>query len=560
MSITNKIHTSYRTYLPNNIVLSVLGVILILSAALRLWHLDRVPPSLSLDEVSLGYNAHSILKTGADEYGYRFPLLLRAYDDWRPALYAYFVVPFVAVLGLTPVAVRLPAAIMGIAAVAGTYFLVKGLLTVTAKDKGIEFKTETIALCAALLLAISPWHVYLSRLGHEANSGLTFFLFGVLFLLRRRYMSAGLLYALSLMSYQSEKIVLPAFLIGYALWNWRTVWQDKKSAFIGIVISLIVMAPFIAASVQPDALVRFRATNIFQAEAPRLEEHATAYLSARESGDMIGRLFHSRYIVMGRIVLKQYVSHFNPVWLFSNRGAEPHKVPRMGLLARWEIPLVAVGLFILLVRKSYHRFTLFIALWLLSAPIAAALTTDAPHAMRAYTMLPAWQIIGGIGAWHTVRFVTSKKPIMAGFMALISVIGIIALAKNYFVLFPREQSDSFQYALTQAVAYVEQNKSTYNTIVISNEDNLYQSYMFYLFHTSYSPDRYHAGGGTISGGYAETHTIDHVQFRPVNWTEDQYIYNTMFIGNPTDFPEDRSFTEEFRNLDGSAGVVSYVNQ
>src|SRR3989338_9791554 len=98
---------------------NILGIIIIIIIALflMLYQLNSVPPSASLDEVSIGYNAYSILKTGADEYGYKFPLLLRAYDDWRPALYAYFVVPFIALIGLTPVAVRLPAALMGIAAV-----------------------------------------------------------------------------------------------------------------------------------------------------------------------------------------------------------------------------------------------------------------------------------------------------------------------------------------------------------------------------------------------------------------------------------------------------------
>ena len=550
MSITNKISPSHK----------ISRIILIIAAALRLWHLGSVPPSLSLDEVSIGYNAYSILKTGTDEYGYRFPLLLRAYDDWRPALYAYFVVPFIALIGLTPVAVRLPAALMGIAAVAGTYLLVKELLKIITADKSKEFKTEIIALSAALLMAISPWHVYLSRLGHEANPGLTFFLFGGLFLLRRRYVIAGLLYALSLMSYQSEKIVIPVFLIGYTLWNWRTVWRDKKKAAIALVISLMVMAPFIVASVQPGALIRFRATNIFQAEQQRLEERANTYLAARKSGDVIGRLRNSRYIVMGEIVLKQYASHFNPVWLFSNSGAEPHKVPRMGLLALWEILLVATGLFILLVRKSYYRFTLFIVLWLLSGPVAAALTTDAPHAMRSYTMLPMWQAIGGIGAWQLIQWLYPHKAVIVSFVALLTILGISLLGKNYFILFPKEQSDSFQYALTQAIEYVEQNKSRYNTIVISNEENLYQSYMFYLFHTSYSPNQYLARGGTLSGGFAEVHTIDNVQFRPINWTEDQHMENSIFIGNLSDFPGDTAFDKEFPNRDNKVRVVSYVNK
>ena len=73
--------------------------ILLFSAFLRLYALAIVPPSPSLDEVSIGYNAYSILTTGKDEYGYRLPLLLRAYDDWRPSMYVYIVIPFVKIYG-----------------------------------------------------------------------------------------------------------------------------------------------------------------------------------------------------------------------------------------------------------------------------------------------------------------------------------------------------------------------------------------------------------------------------------------------------------------------------
>src|SRR3989344_4228507 len=118
MSITNKISPSHK----------ISRIILIIAAALRLWHLGSVPPSLSLDEVSIGYNAYSILKTGTDEYGYRFPLLLRAYDDWRPASYAYMVMPFVWLFGLSVWAVRLPAALLGTAVIGGTYLLVREML------------------------------------------------------------------------------------------------------------------------------------------------------------------------------------------------------------------------------------------------------------------------------------------------------------------------------------------------------------------------------------------------------------------------------------------------
>ena len=50
-------------------------LILALAAFLRFYKIGQVPPSLNWDEVAIGYNAYSILKTGKDEWGVPFPLL-----------------------------------------------------------------------------------------------------------------------------------------------------------------------------------------------------------------------------------------------------------------------------------------------------------------------------------------------------------------------------------------------------------------------------------------------------------------------------------------------------
>ena len=92
----------------------ILACILLIAIFFRFYNLSNVPPSASLDEVSMGYNAYSILHTGRDEYGNNLPILLRAYDDWRPALYVYLVIPFVKALGLDIFSVRLPSAILSL--------------------------------------------------------------------------------------------------------------------------------------------------------------------------------------------------------------------------------------------------------------------------------------------------------------------------------------------------------------------------------------------------------------------------------------------------------------
>src|SRR3989338_4534962 len=99
-----------------------LGVITLLSAILRLYQLGSTPNALEWDEVALGYDAKSILKTGRDQFGHFLPLTFRSLDDYKPPVYEYLTVPSVAIFGLTPFAVRLPSAVSGITMVVLLYY------------------------------------------------------------------------------------------------------------------------------------------------------------------------------------------------------------------------------------------------------------------------------------------------------------------------------------------------------------------------------------------------------------------------------------------------------
>ena len=91
----------------------LLVLVLCLSLFLRFYKINVNPPSLDWDEASLGYNAYSILRTGADEYGNKLPLSIRSFDDYKPAAYVYLDVPSVAVFGLNEFGTRFPSAFLG---------------------------------------------------------------------------------------------------------------------------------------------------------------------------------------------------------------------------------------------------------------------------------------------------------------------------------------------------------------------------------------------------------------------------------------------------------------
>ncbi len=178
----------------------LLPTIIVVAFAIRLYHLGTIPVSLHGDEVGVGYNAYSLVTTGIDEYGKSWPLVLRA--DVAPAIF-YATIPSVAVFGATDFAVRFPSVVIGTISLIVFYFLVREL-----------FDSST-ALVTTVILTISPWHVQISRIAHDAPYGLLLQLIATLCFLRGTkgksfYILLGcVFFGLSFYAYHSPRLTSP---------------------------------------------------------------------------------------------------------------------------------------------------------------------------------------------------------------------------------------------------------------------------------------------------------------------------------------------------------------
>ena len=197
----------------------LLGLIVLVAVLLRFSFFGVVPPALNWDEASLGYNAFSILKTGHDEWGRFMPLTFEAFGDYKLPVYIYSAVPFVGILGLNEWAVRLPSMLAGVLSVLLIYWIIL-----------IESRNQTWAVTSALLLAVSPWATFLSRIALEANLAFCLFLIGIFFLilgykLRQIakknsvicFIGAALFFGLTLFTYNSARVFIPLFLVTVAI-------------------------------------------------------------------------------------------------------------------------------------------------------------------------------------------------------------------------------------------------------------------------------------------------------------------------------------------------------
>lgn len=534
-----------------------IGIITI-AAILRLWQLGNTPPSPDWDEVALGYNAYSVLKTGRDEYGTWFPLSLRSFDDYKPPLYIYFAVPSIAVFGLETWAVRLPSAIAGVLAVVGTYFLTKELLKHANKKTSFDIwhLIFGIPATAALLLAISPWHIQFSRIAFEANLGVTINIWAVWAFLkglhqRKMLVASAFLFGLGLYAYHSERIFVP-ILVLLLVWMFRKeLRREKRSVLTALIVGAVTAMPLVTVSLNPTTVMRLKGTSSLADQTGLLAKSVRKLEQDQQTGNPLGVVFDNRRIVWATTLLDGYLSHFSLRWLFITGDNPRHHAPDMGLLYLVELPFLLWGM--VEVGKQGGKIANVLFGWLLLAPVAASPTTELPHAIRTLVFLPTFQIFTAVGMLETIsrmKLQKSKVFLIASLLSLITI-NVLYYLHMYFVHMNREVSESWQYGYKQAVDYVQKEGARYGKVVVSTK--LEQPHMFFLYFLKYDPATYLAEGGTASGGFAEVRNrFGRYEFRPIDWGRESKDGQTLYIGTSKEIPTANLLTINY--LDGKEAM------
>ena len=135
-----------------------------MAAFFRLWQIGSIPPGLFGDEATDGLDALDVL---AGRGAIFFPA-----NFGREGLHMWLVAGMFRLMGVTPLAIRLPSALAGIATALATYWLGRELVAATDDrrqttddDRFVLRLWSFVPLIAALYIATSYWHVHFSRFG-----------------------------------------------------------------------------------------------------------------------------------------------------------------------------------------------------------------------------------------------------------------------------------------------------------------------------------------------------------------------------------------------------------
>ncbi len=538
--------------------LLALFFILLLAFFLRFYELGENPPSLTWDEASWGYNAYSLGIDGRDEFGRFLPLdYLESFGDFKPPLYAYLDIIPVKIFGLNELAVRFPSAFFGVLTVLITFFLVRKLFKT---NKNVEI----IALASSFILAISPWHIMLSRAAFEANVATFFIVTGIwLFLEAIEKRKWFLLFSissfiLSLYTFNTARVVVPLLILLLSFGFRSKLFKIKEASIVSVFLAVLLVLPTIKFLLTPQAGLRFKEVNIFS--DIKVVQTANQEI-LNDNNASWSKIIHNRRFAYGVEFLKHYFDNLSPSFLFIRGDGNPKfSTQDVGQLYIWELPFLLAGaLFLFRKREGYWWI---IPSWLLIGILPAATARETPHALRIETTLPTFQIIVAYGLVIIFNKLSSiklkekiKYLIYSAFLFLL-VFNVFYYLHGYYAHYRREYSREWQYGYKDAIVYVQKNEKDYKKIIFTEE--LGRPYIYFLFHLKYDPKKFRNEAiiEREALGFVHVRSFGKYEFTK-DFNSVKTDYKSLFINTPSGVPEGAEKLETFYLINGDPALVSY---
>jgi hypothetical protein len=510
--------------------------IMILGSMIRLVWLDKYPIGFTPDEAAFGYNAYSLLRTGHDEWGQPFWHLftgnLESFGDFKLPLYAFLAVPAVGLLGLTQTAARVPNAMLA------------ALLPVVIYCLARTWKfPSTAAILTAFLVAVSPWHISLSRGAFEANLITLFLPLSLALFFRRHYTFSIINLIICFYSYHSARLlsllVLP-FIIH------KSYFINHKSILLILLFIPGLISLFGSGSARSADVSILSPTDRWQAVADRRFAAVSAGLP-----DILARAYSNKLVFTGQQLVRNYLQYFSPKFLFTDGAGETTygMFPGSGVL--YLIELISLIRFVYLIIKEKNKHFLPLLLLLLVSVLPAALAKGGGYAgNRAAAMIPFLALTSGLG-WHYLKIpkylVTALIIISFSFFLEIYLYHQRDLAAG--MLFGRRELVERITALAPAYTQIQVSRSL-------SEPHIYFAFYNHLDPRDYQRQSvswqvYREKGLKFLDQY-DGYYLNHIRFGSLDYSSAPA--GSLLAGRPEDFPDTVKPMFVIDNPDGTPAI------
>ena len=438
-------------------------VILAIGIFARVWEFGSLPPGLNPDEASIGVEAYDLFKFGVDRYGLSYPVHLISWGSGQNALYAYLLIPFVALRGVSSTVIRFPMLLSGILSLPLIFIAGQRLL-------GTKF-----ALLAMFFMAISPWHIVNTRWAVESNIMPFFFLAGFTALTLSTpknwwFLPSFILFGISLYAYGTAYVGVPVFLL---LVIPALIYSKKISAMkmvTGLAAFALIAAP----------IFLFLAVNTFQLETlhlgmvaiPRLPVEARYETMAAVFGENPLRELWSNSVIMFRMLWTQEDAF---PWNF---------VAPFGYFYKFTLPLAAAGFALTMPFATLKETRL--ERWFLFSWVAASLAIGILHPVnltRANLIFTPILFCIAILILNLEKYVPLLMPVTVAVFS----IGFVLFNQAYHgEEYQRRTSALFNEGIIPAIEFAAEKS---NSLICFTEER-YSLYIYVLLTEKYHPSEY----------------------------------------------------------------------
>ena len=464
------------------------SIILVAGCLFRVLFLDKFPAGLNQDEAFGGYEAISLMRTGADSYGFHLPVYLTTWGSGMSVLPSYMMIPWIAIFGNNIWCIRMPQAILGSIAIAACFFLVK---RITSSNRA--------ALISMFVLAINPWHFMMSRWGMDCNMAPHFMLFALLFF------CIGI--------EKPKFLILSAINYGLCLYCYALFWPFAAATLLLQIIYLFVMKKFkfnryylisgILLFVMALPLLLFLLVN-----NGTIEQVSTPFFTVPKLIGYRG----SQFSFEG--MSKKLMNIINII-TSQNDGLIWNATPKYGVFYKFGLPFVVLGIaylikeFIKKCRIKEFSYEIFILIQI-AVSILIASMTDTNINRANYFFIPL-TICMGFGIYFISTML--KKEVVNN--VLIIGLGIMlcyfcAFADYYFTDYEKDIGYYFSYGVDGAIKFADKldkevyvtNSITYSKVMYLTaiDPKLYRDTVQYKNYPNMYLDIY---------GFGKYHFVDH---------------------------------------------------
>ncbi|MFA5750279.1 MAG: hypothetical protein WC895_03595, partial [Candidatus Shapirobacteria bacterium] len=498
---------------------------LLIAFVIRFINIDSTP-ALNPDEAALGYNAYSLILTGKDEHGISWPIHFKSFGDFKPGGYVYLAIPFVKILGLTPLAVRLPNLILSILTI---LFLYKLILLLSKNNK--------LSLLTAAVLTFSPWHIHFSRGAWESQTALTLIVIGTYFFFKSiqkkfllNFFLFVLFYVASLYVYHSARIIAPLLALSLCILYFKFLLKKIPKVLLPILFATLLAIPVVISFLHNGGTTRFGGVGLTADQGPIWRSNEL--INEHQNTQLITRIIHNKRILYFISWSQKYTSHFDLNFLTISGDEVPRsKIPEMGQIYLFELPFLILGIIFIINTKLFSKKAkIFTFLFLFIAPLASSLTFQAPSALRSLPLTIPLSIFISSGIFYS--FILLKKfykPLL-----IILILGYLYSVSyyidSYFFHYSQRYPFAWQYEFDKLVPYLETQKNQYQNIYITNKYD--QPYILFLFYSQYPPQKIQSHiklSQPDNFGFSTVLNYDNYHFGKIEW--DNVPVNSLVVAS-----------------------------